>query len=239
MKHLTWSSTIDFSRPCYLGNKCMDNNCILIGLNCVCCKKCSIPIGKKCSISIDFVIRDNYYCCHDCYIGEQMTGDGFPYKFVTFHENEEYFCFLRVEDTIKEMIDDFLQIILGSKYSSSQDYGAQIMFSGKILTQELRIKNLFQTKKDNNVWFNMPKQILTRSKKGTNQIFKVNPLSLLNQLQIIMIGLKYLMIINNLPILILENNFGAILMKYPKKLLLHLFSMFINIYVIFHLLLNY
>ena len=96
-----------------------------------------------------------------------MTGDGFPYKFVTFHENEEYFCFLRVEDTIKEMIDDFLQIILGSKYSSSQDYGAQIMFSGKILTQELRIKNLFQTKKDNNVWFNMPKQILTRSKKGT------------------------------------------------------------------------
>ena len=67
-----------------------------------------------------------------------------------------------------EMIDDFLQIILGPKYWSSQDYGAQIMFSGKIFTQELMIKNVFQTKKDNNVWFNMSKQILTRSKKGTN-----------------------------------------------------------------------
>ena len=47
-----------------------------------------------------------------------MTGDGFPYKFVTRHDDEEYFCFLRKEDTIKEMIDGFLIIILGSKFSS-------------------------------------------------------------------------------------------------------------------------
>ena len=76
-----------------------------------------------------------------------MTGDGFPYKFATRHENEEYFCFLRVEDTIKEMIDDFLIIILGSEFSSSQDYGAQIMFGGKILTHDLRIKDIFKPKK--------------------------------------------------------------------------------------------
>ena len=52
-------------------------------------------------------------------------------KFATRHEDKEYFCFLRKEDTIKEMINDFLIVILGSEFSSSQDYGAQIMFSGK------------------------------------------------------------------------------------------------------------
>ena len=67
---------------------------------------------------------------------------------------------------MKEMIDDFLIIIVGSKFSSSQDYGAQIMFSEKKLTHDLRIKNIFQTKKDNNVWFIIPKQIVTCSKKG-------------------------------------------------------------------------
>ena len=66
------------------------------------------------------------------------------------------------------MIYDFLIIILGSEFSSSQDYGAQIMFGGKTLTHDLRIENIFQTKKDNNVWFNMPKQIVTCSKKRTS-----------------------------------------------------------------------
>ena len=112
MKDLKLSSIIDFSGPCYLGKTCIDNNCILIGLNGVCCKKCSIPIHKKCSISLDFVIRDHYYCCHDYYLGEQMTGDGYPYKFVTFHENEEYFCFLKIDDTVNEMIVEFLEIIV-------------------------------------------------------------------------------------------------------------------------------
>ena len=90
-----------------------------------------MPIHKKCSISLNFVIRNNYYCCHDCYIGVKITDDGYPYKFVTPYENEEYFYFLRMNDTIKEILDEFLQIILGPKFSSSQDYGAKIMFAGK------------------------------------------------------------------------------------------------------------
>ena len=56
-----------------------------------------------------------------------MTGDGYPYKFVTFHENEEYLCFLQVDDTIKEMRVEFIQIIVGTIFSSAQDYGAKIM----------------------------------------------------------------------------------------------------------------
>ena len=71
-----------------------------------------------------------------------------------------------MDDTIKEMLVEFFQIIMGPKFSSSQDYGAKIMFAGKILSQEQMIKDVFQTKKDNNVMFNMRKQILTRSKKG-------------------------------------------------------------------------
>ena len=120
-----------FFGPCYLGTKCKDKNCMLIGLNSVSCKKCSMPIHKKYSISLNFVIRDNYYCCHDCYISVQMTGDGYPYNFVTPYENEEYFCFLRMDDTIKEILVEFLQIILGPKFSSSQDYGAKIIFAGR------------------------------------------------------------------------------------------------------------
>ena len=125
------SENVIFFGRCYLGKLCIDNKCVLIGLNSVICTKYYMPIHKKCSISLKFVINDNYYCCHNCYIGAKMTEDGFPYKFVTRHENKEYFCFLRKEDTIKEMIIDFLIVILGSKFSSSQDYGAQIMFSGK------------------------------------------------------------------------------------------------------------
>ena len=128
LKDLKWSSTIDFFGPCYLGNKCIDNNCILIGLNCVRCKKCSIPIGKICSISLDFVIRDNYYCCHDYYFGEQMIGDGYHLQF---------------DDTIKEMLVEFFQIIVRAKSSLSQDYGAKIMYAGKIFSQETMIKDVF------------------------------------------------------------------------------------------------
>ena len=63
--------------------------------------KKSLTHYLRCSISLDLVIRYQYYCCHDCYLGEQMTGDSYPYKFVTFHENEEYVRFLQVDDTIK------------------------------------------------------------------------------------------------------------------------------------------
>ena len=101
-----------------------------------------------------------------------MTGDGYPYKFVTPYENEEYFSFLRMDDTIKEILVEFLQIVIGPKFSSSQDYGTEIMFAGKILSQEHMIKNVFQTKKYNNVLFTMRKLILTRSKKGIKSNFQ-------------------------------------------------------------------
>ena len=130
-------------------------------------KKCSIPIHKKCSISLDFVIRDQYYCCHDCYLGELMTGDGFPYKFVTFHKNEEYFCFLQIYDTNKEMLLVFFQIIVGTKFPSSQDYGTKLTYSGKIIPQETIIKDVSQTKKNNNVIFIMRHKLkLVRRKES-------------------------------------------------------------------------
>ena len=82
------SENVNFFGSCYLGKLCKDKKCILIELNSVICKKCSMPIHKKCSILLNFVIKDNYYCCHDCYIDAKMTGDGFTYKFVSRHEDE-------------------------------------------------------------------------------------------------------------------------------------------------------
>ena len=90
-----------------------------------------------------------------------MIVDGFPYKFATLHDNKDYYCFLRKDDSIKEMINDFLIVILGSKFSSSQDYGAKIIFSGKNQTHDLMIKNIFQIKEDNNAMFTMSKRTLS------------------------------------------------------------------------------
>ena len=69
--------------------KYKDQKCMVLGLNGTCCEKCSISIHQKCSISLGLVIRDKYYCCHDYYLCEKIIGDGYPYKFVTFYENEE------------------------------------------------------------------------------------------------------------------------------------------------------
>ena len=66
LKYLKSNSTSNFFGPCYLGIKCKDKICMLIGLNDVCCKTCSIYIHQKCSISLDLVIIDQHYCCHDC-----------------------------------------------------------------------------------------------------------------------------------------------------------------------------
>ena len=52
--------------------------------------------SQKYSITLGLVIRDQYYCCRDCHFCEKMTGDGYPYKFVTFYENEEYFYFFKL-----------------------------------------------------------------------------------------------------------------------------------------------
>ena len=75
------------------------------------------------------------------------------------------FFLLQIDDTIKEILVEFLQIIVGAKFPPSQDYGAKIIYTGKILPQETIIKDVFQTKKDNNVIFIMRTQIKTHSKK--------------------------------------------------------------------------
>ena len=56
-----------------------------------------------------------------------------------------------------------------AKFPSSQDYGAKIIYEGKIQPQEGIIKDVFQTKKDNNVNFIMRTQIKTRSAKRIKQ----------------------------------------------------------------------
>ena len=45
------------------------------------------------------------------------------------------------------MLVEFLQIIVGAKFPSSQDYGAKIIYAGKIQPQETIIKDVVQTKK--------------------------------------------------------------------------------------------
>ena len=69
------------------------------------------------------------------------------------------------------MLVEFLQIVLGVKFSSSQDYGAKIMFGGKMQPHETIIKDIFQTKKVNNVNFIIISQIKTRSVKSIKKSY--------------------------------------------------------------------
>ena len=79
-----------------------------------------------------FSWKDNncYYYWYDCMIGEGMNVDGHPFKFVTMFENGDYQCFLKSEDTVKELIIELLKLVIGKNYSSSKDYDTKIIFKG-------------------------------------------------------------------------------------------------------------
>ena len=81
---------------------------MLVGLKGECCKKFSLHIHQKCYIILGLVIRDQYYCCRDCHLGEMMTGDGYPYKFVTFYENEDFFFKLTI--LLKKCLLNFFKL---------------------------------------------------------------------------------------------------------------------------------
>ena len=103
-------------------------------------------------------------------------------KFVTFYKNEEYFCFLQVDDNIKEMLVEFLQIIVGANFLSSQDYATIIMFEGRMQPYSTIIKDFSKPKKGNILNFIMRSKIKTRSLKSIKKLryFKVNRLLLSN-----------------------------------------------------------
>ena len=82
------------------------------------------------------------------------------------------------------MLVEFLQIIVGAKLSPSQDCGAKIMYAGKIFPQETIIKDVLQTKNENNVNVIMRTQIKNCLGKVSNNLryFKANQLLLSNEL---------------------------------------------------------
>ena len=88
-----------------------------------------------------------------------MNVDGYPFKFVIVFEDDDYYCFLKSEDTVKELIIEFLKIILGNKYSSSKDYDANKIFQGVNIRPEKEKVSLFSKKKDNSVMFLLRKQL--------------------------------------------------------------------------------
>ena len=89
LKHLKLNSTSDFLDLVILVKNVKIKNVWWLDWMVYFVKKRSIPICQKCSISLGLVIRDQNYCWPDCHLGERITGDSYPYKFVTFYENEE------------------------------------------------------------------------------------------------------------------------------------------------------
>ena len=109
------------------------------------------------------MIKENFYCCYDCYINDKMNSEGYLYKFNTSHKNEDYFFFLQLNDAVKEMIVEFLIVILGVEYDISKNYGDQIWYGGKSLPHNKAIKVAFSTKNHNHVHFILPSKIQSRS----------------------------------------------------------------------------
>ena len=74
--------------------------------------------------------------------------------------------------------------MLGAKFSSSQEDGVKINYGGKIQPQETIIKDVFQTKNENNVNVIMRTQIKNCLGKVSNNLryFKANQLLLSNEL---------------------------------------------------------
>ena len=92
-------------------------------------------------------------------IREKMNVDGYPFKFVIMFEDDDYYYFLKSENTVKELIIEFLKIILGKKYSSSKDYDTNKIFQGVNIRPEKDKISLFSKKKDNSVMFLLRKQL--------------------------------------------------------------------------------
>ena len=83
----------------------------------------------------------------------EINVNGYPFKFVTHYNNEKYYCFLKDEDTIKDLISQFFEIFICPTYKPFQDYGAQIMFKGSIRKPDQSIFPISSKKDENLVLF--------------------------------------------------------------------------------------
>ena len=63
------------------------------------------------------------------------------------------FVFFKLTILLKKCLLNFFQIILGANVLSSQEYGAKVIFDGKIQPHVTIIKDVFQIKKENNMKF--------------------------------------------------------------------------------------
>ena len=90
-------------------NNYIDREYICIGVKIKYCKNYSLSFHLKCVNSFYWKHNLTCYYWYNCIIGENMIGDGYPYKFVTFLNSLEYYCFLKTEDTVYELITDLLK----------------------------------------------------------------------------------------------------------------------------------
>ena len=69
---------------------------------------------------------------HDWGGGGGENGNGYRFKFVSHYNSKNYYCFLKGEDTIRDLIAQFLEIIVGPKYNPSNNYSARIMYKDSV-----------------------------------------------------------------------------------------------------------
>ena len=101
MKELKSSNKNRFTGECFFVDKYIDKDSVLIGINSNTCKKYSLPIHVKWADKMGWDHNNCYYCCHDCIIGKIMDVHGYPFKFVTHYNNENYYCFLKMKIRLK------------------------------------------------------------------------------------------------------------------------------------------
>ena len=80
------------------------------------CKQYYIPLHLKYAESFGWTHNGHFYRCHDCMIGEEIKGFGYPYKFVTIFDLETDLYFLGLEKTVSFLTNSFLKLVLGDTY---------------------------------------------------------------------------------------------------------------------------
>ena len=108
---------------------------------------------------------------------DKRENTSYTFNCVTRYDNEDLFCYLSEVDSIKDVISQFLKIIVGKSFKPSKEYGARIAHEGKELSSDDKIFPIFSKKFDNIVTL-LFRKIIKRNNKlpvKSNELYDKEP----------------------------------------------------------------
>ena len=133
LKGLLKSKSKIITGQCFFPDKCVDSKSMLTSPKRTACKECDLPIHDKCEIDNGLILAKTFYCCYDCMRDDEMISAAYTLKYATFHDDEEYVCYLSEHGKRQDAVSKFMVSIMGDKLEPSKDYGSIIIHKGSKL----------------------------------------------------------------------------------------------------------